>query len=126
VDGLPENIANAVYPTMLHDLTKGPIISKVDLVHCQEVVEHIEEQFLDNVLGSLMSGKVILMTHALPEQRGWHHVNLKPSEYWIDHLQSRGCQFLVEDTRRVRTLAQQEGAPYVARSGLIFVNSART
>ena len=31
-----------------HDLTKGPVVARVDLVHCQEVVEHIEERYLDN------------------------------------------------------------------------------
>jgi SAM-dependent methyltransferase len=125
VDGLAENIENSAYPTILHDLTKGPVVAKVDLVHCQEVVEHIEERFLDNVLMSLLCGRIILMTHALPDQRGWHHVNLQHSEYWIKHLQAKGCQLLVEDTKRVRSLAERDGAPFMARSGLVFANSSR-
>src|ERR1039458_2261221 len=47
VDGLEENIDTAIFPTVLHDLTQGPMRTRVDLVHCQEVVEHIEEQYLD-------------------------------------------------------------------------------
>jgi hypothetical protein len=31
--------------------------TRVDLVHCHELVEHIEETFLDNVLASPMCGK---------------------------------------------------------------------
>ena len=125
VDGLRENIGVAIYPTVLHDLTKGPIETRVDLVHCQEVVEHIEEAFLDNVLASLMCGKYILMTNALPGQGGYHHVNLQPVEYWIDHLVRRGCQLLEIDSNRIRHFAGTDGAPYLAATGTLFANSHR-
>jgi SAM-dependent methyltransferase len=125
VDGLPENVATAFYPTVLHDLTNGPIGTRVDLVHCQEVVEHIEEQYLDHLLDSLLCGRIILMTHALPEQGGYHHVNLQPPEYWIDHLERRGCSLLEADTARVRDFASKDDAAHMARTGLVFINSAR-
>ena len=66
VDDLPENCQKANYSTIQIDLTKSKIMTKVDLVHCQEVVEHIEEEFLDNLLSSLACGKFIVMTNALP------------------------------------------------------------
>ena len=125
VDGLKENIASAIYPTVLCDLTKEPVIAQVDLVHCQEVVEHIEERYLDNLLASLMCGKYILMTNALPGQGGHHHVNLQPTEYWINHLVQRGCQLLALDSNRIRALAQADGAPYLAATGTLFANSHR-
>jgi len=43
IEGLPANIPYSFYPAICHDLTKGPVITKVDFVHCQEVVEHIED-----------------------------------------------------------------------------------
>ncbi len=46
VDGLRSNVLNAIYPTVEIDLTRGPISCKVDMTHCQEVEEHIEERFL--------------------------------------------------------------------------------
>jgi SAM-dependent methyltransferase len=125
VEGLAENVRGAIFPTVLHDLTKGPIETRVDLVHCQEVVEHIEEQFLENLLRSLMCGKYILMTNALPGQGGHHHVNEQPTEYWIDHLSRRGCHVLVPDTNRIRDIARAEGAPYFAATGVLFANGNR-
>ena len=97
VDGLAHNVEKAIFPTMLHDITQGPINTRVDLVHCQEVVEHIEEDYLESLLDCLTVGKFILMTHALPGQGGHHHVNLQPPEYWIEHLGHRGCNVLVEE-----------------------------
>lgn len=123
VDGLTENVRHAVYPTMKIDLCKSKVTCKVDLVHCQEVVEHIEEEHLDNLLSSLCCGKYVLMTHALPGQGGHHHVNLQPREYWVEHMRRRGFSCLEEDSNRIRNLALAEGARYVAASGLIFAAS---
>jgi len=125
VDGFEENVRRSLYPATLHDLTRGPVITQVDLVHCQEVVEHIEEAYLDHLLNSLLSGKIIAMTHALPGQDGYHHVNLKPQEYWVTHLQQRGAVILEEDTRRIRELAARDGAPYMQATGLVFANQRR-
>ena len=120
VDGLQSNVAESFYPTICHDLTKTAIFTKVDLVHCQEVVEHIEERYINNLLESLACGRVVLMSHALPGQGGYHHVNEKEADYWISHMATCGFNFMTEDSNRVRSIAQQEGAVYMARSGLIF------
>lgn len=121
-EGMEENCRNAVFPTFQIDLTKSPVFCRVDLVHCQEVVEHIEEDYIDNLLQSLTCGRLTVMTHAVPGQGGFHHVNLQSSEYWIDHFERRGCSFLHEDTRRVRELARLDGAQYLQMTGLVFFN----
>jgi hypothetical protein len=120
VDGLIESVNASLYPTICHDLTKGPIVTNVDLVHAQEVVEHLEEKYLENILSSFACGRVVFMTHALPGQTGFHHVNLQPMEYWVNALTARGYNLLAGDTSRVREIAQQEGAVYVHNSGLVF------
>jgi len=125
VDGLVENCAAAVYPTLKHDLNSGPVFCSVDLVHCQEVVEHIEEQYLDHVLASLACGKFVLVTHAMPGQGGHHHVNLKPPEYWRSNMARFECEVMEEDTKRLRKLAQADGASYLASTGLLFANKRR-
>lgn len=122
VDGFYYNIKNAVYPTVQCDLTKQPIFTKVDLVHCQEVVEHIEEKYINNLLDSLTCGKFILMTNALPGQGGWHHVNEQPIEYWTNHLATRGFELLEEDSKKVKELAKQEGAIWMSFTGSVYVN----
>ena len=125
VDGLAENVENAVFPTVKHDITTGPFVSRFDLIHCQEVVEHIDEKFVANLIETFSSARYVLLTHALPGQAGFHHVNLQPSEYWIKHMEQRSFAFLQEDTVRVRKFAEIDGAPYMARTGLMFGNRDR-
>ncbi|HEY1475543.1 MAG TPA: hypothetical protein VGF53_15820 [Pseudolabrys sp.] len=120
IEGLLENVENAHYPTVCHDLSKGPVITSVDLVHCQEVAEHIAEEHVDHLISSLACGRVILMTHALPGQSGHHHVNLKPMDYWVERIGARGYNLLHEDTHRIRHLAGVERAIYMQNSGLLF------
>ena len=122
VDGLEENVRMAVYPTILHDLRDGPVTTNVDLVHCQEVAEHIDEEHVENLLESLACGRFVLMTHALPGQLGHHHVNLQPPEYWLGKLAEYGLHLLPEDTARVRAIANEEGAIYVGQTGLVLAN----
>jgi SAM-dependent methyltransferase len=125
VDGSKSNCSAAVFPTLHVDLTQGSVYCEVDLVHCQEVVEHIEAIHIDFLLKSLCCGKFIVMTNALPGQGGFHHVNEQSTEYWIDQLKRYSCEVLVEDTRRVRRLAELDGAVYLARTGLVLSNRYR-
>lgn len=122
VDGMIENVHHSIHPSILFDLTQNYVTTRVDLVHCQEVVEHIEEKYIDNLLKSLACGKFILMTNALPGQGGYHHVNEQPIEYWIDHLKKYNCEYMAEDTARIRRIAEQEGAVWMARTGTIYAN----
>jgi SAM-dependent methyltransferase len=120
IDGLAANVAMSCYPAICHDLTKGPVVSSVDLVHCHEVVEHIEQQYLGSLLASLACGRIILMTHAQPGQGGHHHVNLQPATYWIEHISARGYNLMADDTERIRELARQDGAVYMQSTGMLF------
>ena len=120
VEGLEENVKNSRYPAALHDLTAGAFFKEVDLVNCIEVVEHIEEQFLDNLLTTLCQGNYIFMTHAIPGQAGWHHVNCQESEYWISHLEKKNFNLLIEDSKIVQELAKKDGAFHIVRNGMIF------
>lgn len=124
VDGLPSNVRDSVFPETLVDLSVASVTCRVDLVHCQELVEHVEERHVENVLKSLTCGKFIVMTNALPGQGGYHHVNEQPTEYWIQHLRRYSCEVLVEDTNRVRALAAQDKAVYLARTGLVLTNKS--
>jgi hypothetical protein len=121
IEGLEDNVVSAVHPTILHDLTKGSFITNVDFVNCIEVVEHIEEAYLDNLLTTLCQGRYLLMTHAVPGQKGWHHVNCQPTEYWVNHLKKRGFELLAEDSSVIQGLAAKDGGKHIARNGLLFV-----
>ena len=125
VEGLPFNVRHSVYPSLRFDLTERPLECFVDLVHCQEVVEHIEEVHIHNLLSSLSCGKFLLMTHAFPGQGGHHHVNEQPSEYWIQRLAAKGLELLPEETKRVREFAKHDQAIFMQISGLVFINRSR-
>ena len=73
------------------------------LVTSIEVVEHIEPEYADVVCDTLARhvtphGQLILSS-ALPEQPGYHHVNCQPLEYWRERLEARGLQFSETETR---------------------------
>lgn len=77
---------------VLHDFTEGPYIpsENYDAVWCCEFVEHVEEKFVDNFLKTFTFANKILLTHAVPGQEGYHHVNCQPPEYWIKKIENLG------------------------------------
>jgi SAM-dependent methyltransferase len=120
-DGLAANVDRAVAPMLLHDLRDGPFVLPVDLVHCCEVVEHIEERYLANVLRTLANGRVIAMTHALPGQGGYHHVNCRPASYWVQRIEALGYAFRPDVTDAGKDRITAAGTwTYFVSSGLIF------
>jgi hypothetical protein len=122
-DGLLQNIERAQYPIALHDLKKAPYVFPCDLVYRVEVVEHIEEVYLENLLATLANAPVIVMTHALPGQSGHHHVNIQPPEYWIEKLGLYGYR-LATDLEYLRSVARVERQDsYFAESGLVFLKA---
>lgn len=115
VDGLPPDDPRIVE----HDYTLGPYpwFAPVDLVWCCEFVEHVREEFIDNFLATFQLGRILMMTHGLFWQDGHHHVNLKPSGYWIEKVRAAGFKFLARDSIESRDMVLQH---YWRNSGLIF------
>lgn len=121
-DGLQQNVERAVVPIVAHDLRSGPFVEAVDLVHCCEVVEHVEERFLPHLLSTLANGRVIALTHAVPGQGGHHHVNCQPANYWIEHIEAIGYRHLPEASAEGRARITAEGHwTYFVATGLIFI-----
>lgn len=121
IEGLQYNVDNGVYPMECVDLTEKHFTADVDLVNCIEVVEHIEEKYLPNLLTTLCCGKYIFMTHGQPGQRGHHHVNNQPTDYWIKHLKTRGFKLLKDDSDAIKQLAVKDGATHIQETGMLFV-----
>lgn len=80
---------------ILHDYTEGPFIPKktYDSVWSCEFVEHVEELYSENFLKTFDYSNMILMTHALVGQEGYHHVNCQSPEYWIEKISKRGFEY---------------------------------
>ncbi len=125
IDGLHANIARAVTPIAQHDLLNGPYIMPVDMTWSCEVAEHIMADKIDHYLDTLANGRIVAMTHALPDQPGHHHVNCQPQEYWVDLMAQRGYA-LSPDTALCREIAgREESFNYFQVSGLIFWRQSR-
>ena len=99
-------IANRI---VCHDYTKGPYVAKkiYDAVWSCEFVEHVAEQYVDNFLETFNCANSIFMTHAVPGQDGYHHVNCQPQEYWIDKLNNLGFTFDNNMSQFLRGLTQK-------------------
>jgi hypothetical protein len=80
---------------VLHDYIKGPFTpnKKYDAIWCCEFVEHVEEKYMINFLTTFNSADKIFLTHALPGQDGYHHVNCQPSIYWIEIIEKMGFKY---------------------------------
>lgn len=122
IDGLYDNVVHpAMANTVVHcDLTERAYPFPSDLVWSCEVLEHVEERFLDNLLTTLCNGRVIALTHALPKQQGHHHVNCQPPEYWIGHICARGYEAV--DPTPLRALVTDR-KNYFSHTGLVFRRS---
>ncbi len=121
IDGLLTNVHRAVTPIAHHDLLTGPFTMPVDLVWSCEVAEHIAESHVDNYISTLVNGKVVAMTHAVPGQDGHHHVNCQPAEYWIAKMQARGYQLYVGNERLRQICSRDEAWSYFVGTGLVFL-----
>lgn len=116
-----DNVRRAVHPTVRLDLTESALTCPVDLVHCVEVVEHVDAQHLDHLLQTLANGRFVLMTHAGPGQPGHHHVNCQTGVYWVQQLAGYGYELLEAHTACIRKIASQEVIPtFFGQSGLLF------
>ena len=117
IDGLPDNVFACNGLALAWDLTgvNKLHMRPVDLVWCCELVEHVEEQYVDNVIAALSPGDWIAMTAAKPGQGGWHHVNEQPAEYWKEKL-SQEYNFRPDLTQE----SMKYGHSYWKDSGMIF------
>lgn len=87
------------------DLTKRRWIEiPYDFVLCTEVGEHIpkqhEQTFIDNV--NEYVHKDLVLSWAIPGQRGRGHFNEQPNDYVIMEFEKRGLVFDTESTKEIK------------------------
>jgi len=77
--------------------------SSWDLVLCVEVGEHLEAGYAPGLVEGLcaLCGEdgTVFFSAARPGQKGVHHINCRPKEYWVDLFKARGFE-LCPDLRR--------------------------
>jgi 2-polyprenyl-3-methyl-5-hydroxy-6-metoxy-1,4-benzoquinol methylase len=122
IDGSRQAKRDSVIPEfhIVHDFITGPFAPETsfDLVWSCEFVEHVEEKYSSNFLTTFNSArKYVMMTHAAPDQPGWHHVNCQPAAYWVAKLLELG--FVLDQNLTHQSRAVCEPGHYRAR-GLVF------
>lgn len=90
---------------IIHDYTVGEtnFDDTFDMAWSCEFVEHVDEKYVSNYMKDFQKAKYVVMTHS--EKPGYHHVNLKPAEYWIDVFKDAGFTYDDNYTQQVRNIS---------------------
>jgi len=75
-----------------------------DFGWCCEFVEHIESQYILNFMMTVKKCKTFAMTHAIPGQGGYHHVNEQNASYWINILQYYNFKYNLDYSEYLKSL----------------------
>ncbi len=113
-----------------HDL-RGPAIPQMadhELVVSIEVAEHIEPEHAGAFLDWCTRGRRLLLTAAPPGQRGRHHVNCRPPEWWGARLGERGWMLSSALTAAWVAAARRRtgGCGWVLRNAMFFERGTDT
>lgn len=116
---------------ILHDFYDGAYDPQrpLDLVFSCEMLEHIAEEYLPNVIKTiqLCHPKLLVLTGAPKNAGGHHHVNCQNADYWIKYIETSLDNFTYHDrlTKVAKELSKSNvngrcTASYFDRGGLIF------
>lgn len=90
-------VKNSFAPERIYqfDITRPiefPISGSFDLTMCIEVLEHIEEKYVDYVIHRMcyMTNKYIYFSSTCTDFEDPTHINVQPPEYWIKKFEERG------------------------------------
>ena len=107
-----------------HDYTEGKLdlISgeTFDLAWSAEFVEHVEEQYAPNFMHTFQSCKHACITHALPGQDGYCHVNCQTTEYWVDIFNEHGFDYDEKSTDLIRSMSNGKSASWGRNTLTLF------
>jgi hypothetical protein len=119
LEGLAQNAKKCPQPTYVHDLTLGwyAPLEAIDMVWCCDVVEHVEERFVENILKTFQCAPLVALCHGTEgmAHSGWHHVNNKSVAYWAEKMQSAGYVLDEEGTKESHIVTK--GRSYWPESG---------
>jgi len=90
--------------------------TRMDMVFSYECAEHIAA--VDNYVETITVNceNTLVLTAALPNSGGHHHVSEHPNEFWIKRITAKGFRYLEKETMQARATNDS----YFSRSGMIF------
>ncbi len=125
IDGCQQAIDMSIAKIYKHDLCDGPYkpLRRFDAIWSCEFLEHVEEQYLDNILQTLnLADKCIYLTAAKPGQGGHHHVNCQPSIYWVEKLKTIYWNYSETLTGLAKAFSRMDHDPnWFSNNGLVFL-----
>lgn len=122
LEGLWQNAVKCGVPVVVHDLHKGPLLTRgIDMIWCCDVVEHINEEFVPNIMETFKCAKLVALCHGTEGMggSGWHHVNNKSVAYWAEKM--RGAGFTLDEAGTAESQVVAKGRNYWPESGRIWV-----
>lgn len=108
-----------------HDFTQGPLNlgHPVDLGWAVEFLEHIDEEYLDNVFSVFRDCRYVIVTAAPPgTEEAHHHVNCQPTKYWKRVFREHGFRYKVNHTSAIRERSTM-GREFMRETGIVFENT---
>lgn len=133
IEGHPDAIADSKCGLIhKHDYTLGPLWGPVgflgpkvfDLCLCTEFVEHVEQKYECNWFSTMQCAKRVLMTHALPGQTGYHHVNEQTADYWVGRFEDEGFTHIDVVSSLMQGTVSRKPAPYGRNTLMLFANKS--
>jgi SAM-dependent methyltransferase len=125
VEGHPDAISRRkCEPVIKHDYTAGPFqTGKVfDLCLCTEFVEHVEQEYECNWFKTMQCAKRVLMSHAVPGQGGYHHVNEQTADYWVKRFDDEGFEYNSSVSQVMQDTVSRKPASWGRNTLMLFEN----
>jgi SAM-dependent methyltransferase len=124
IEGDPKAVEHNVCKSgriIQHDFTRGTYVhgTPFDLAWSCEFLEHLEEQYLQNLRPCFEAARYAVITHGEPWQDGHHHVNCQPDSYWERVFDSWGFLHLRQETALLRRTDRYR-AVWGRRSLMVF------
>lgn len=118
----PSNI-----PITVYDL-RTPLLPErtFDVCLCIEVAEHLEREYADILVETLMRfSDTVYFTAATPGQGGINHINEQPHSFWISKFEKKGFRFMRSLTYEIRDEIRRAISPdfvddWVSNNLMIF------
>jgi hypothetical protein len=73
-----------------------------DVVLCLEVLEHIQEEYVDRAIRNVVSAGNHLIISPSPHGGGEHHHNPKPKDYWMERFAKHGYKEVPEKSKIIQ------------------------
>ena len=107
----------------IHDYAEGEFIPDIiyDLAWSVEFLEHVEEKFQKNYFSTFNKCKYVFITFAPKNKSGFHHVNTKNEDYWIDIFKQFNFKLDFEFTKKIRE-SSSITRNFIKDFGLFFKN----